>query len=137
MDYTEAPYKLEPKGSIMFRESDYDEIVKRCKDLTMRKNKDYGKEDDPLWNLRMCENGGIDAWKGVIIRLSDKFCRVLGFMKSEEFTVKDEGIMDTLQDIVNYSVFCIFLYEEKKRMGHYKQSNDEFSVGANDTDNQQ
>ncbi len=137
MDYTEAPYKLEPKRGIMFTEKDYDEIIKRCKDLTLKKNKDYGKDDDPLWNLKMCENGGIEAWKGVIVRLSDKFCRILGFMKSEEFTVKDEGIMDTLQDIVNYSIFCIFLYEEKKRMGYYKKSDEDFMIGANDTDNQQ
>ena len=132
-----VPYKLEPKRGTMFKERDYDEIVQRCKELTLRKNKDYGKDDDPLWNLKMCENGGIEAWKGVIVRLSDKFCRVLGFMKTEKFEVKDEGIMDTLQDIVNYSVFCIYLYEEKKRLGYIKKSEEDFGTGTEDTDNQQ
>ena len=51
---------------------------------------------------------------GVVVRLSDKFCRLMRFCKTKELAVKEEGIKDTLKDIVNYAIFAIIFLEEEE-----------------------
>tara|TARA_Y100001963_G_scaffold158637_1_gene258961 strand:+ start:377 stop:847 length:471 start_codon:yes stop_codon:yes gene_type:complete len=108
----------------------YHEIIEECRELSETKNEDYAKEVDPLWNLRMCENAGVESWVGVVIRLCDKFSRLLLFTKKRTLKVKDEGIVDTLKDIVNYCIFCIIFFEE------WQEKQKRVAEG-NSTDNQQ
>ena len=56
----------------------------------------------------------IPAWKGVAIRIGDKFSRLMSFVKQEELKVKDESIRDTLIDMANYALICAVLYDEAK-----------------------
>ena len=72
-----------------------------------KKNADYAGSEDSLANLRMCEKMGLSSFIGVVVRLSDKFCRLMRFCKTKELAVKDESIKDTLKDIVNYAIFAI------------------------------
>jgi hypothetical protein len=58
---------------------------------------------------------GIPAWKGCLIRLSDKFSRLCSFARKEDYQVKDESIEDTLLDNAIYSLICILLYREYKK----------------------
>lgn len=82
-------------------------LLEEIADLHSRKSSDYGSED-PLSNLR--EFG----WKGVVVRLGDKWHRIKGFAKKEKFEVKDESLKDTLMDNAVYSLLAIILYEEEK-----------------------
>lgn len=89
-------------------------IVEELKDLHSRKNHDYAG-NDPLMNLRMCELGGLVAWKGIIIRLTDKISRLLTFMKTNELKVKDESVEDTFRDAAVYSILGLILYREGRK----------------------
>jgi len=76
------------------------------------KNSDYAEDVDPLSNFRLCEKFGIPAWKGCLVRMSDKMSRLFQLAKKEEASVKEETVVDTLKDLATYSLICVLLYEE-------------------------
>lgn len=88
-------------------------LLSEIAELHAAKNHDYAGDADPLRNLRMCEAAGIEAWKGVVVRLTDKLSRLQGFAKSGELRVKDESVIDTFKDMAVYSLLGLILYEEK------------------------
>ena len=91
----------------------FHEIVKEMTDLHDRKNRDYAGTDY-LSNFLMCERMGIPAWKGSLIRLSDKFSRVINIARTEEISVSDETVVDTLMDLAVYAILTRILYENSK-----------------------
>lgn len=84
------------------------ETFERCAAIMTRKAHDYADEDS-YRNLRACETMNIPAWKGVLIRLTDKFGRAIQFAKKGEFKVEDEGFADTCCDIINYTAMMLHL----------------------------
>lgn len=78
------------------------------------KNHDYAGED-ALSNFKLSENIGIPAWKGCLVRMTDKMSRIWNFAKQEKLEVSDESIIDTLKDLAVYSILCILLYEDSKK----------------------
>ncbi len=90
------------------------ELIEEIKEIHSRKNKDYAG-DNPLSNFMMCEKLGISAWKGVLVRMGDKYSRLCSFAKAGEFKVKDESVEDTLKDLAVYSLICLILFREGKR----------------------
>jgi hypothetical protein len=90
-------------------------LLMQIAELHARKNADYAKTTDPLSNLRQCEAFGIPAWKGVLIRITDKFSRVTQLGSGKEAQVKDESIEDTLMDMAVYSLLAIVLLREGKK----------------------
>ncbi len=64
----------------------------------------------------MCEKHmGVPAWKGCIIRLSDKMARIMNVARDDEVSVGDETITDTLMDLAVYAIITRILYEDFKR----------------------
>ena len=88
-------------------------LLDELKEIHSNKNHDYSGEGDPFKNFKMSENMGVPAWKGCLIRISDKFSRLCSFAKREEYKVKDENIEDTLKDLAIYALICIILYRER------------------------
>lgn len=95
--------------------------------LHSRKNSDYATADEPLSNLKACEKliiacpsckhkFRLPAWVGVIIRLMDKWDRIVRLvpkiMSGQEPAVAGESIKDTLNDNAVYSLLDIILIEE-------------------------
>lgn len=89
------------------------ELLEEIGKLHDMKNADYAKKDNPLSNFKECEDIGIPAWKGVWIRMSDKWCRIKQLI-NKEADVKSESITDTLKDLAVYSLITLILYEEGK-----------------------
>jgi len=90
-------------------------LLERIAEIHSSKNHDYAGKKNPLQNFRMCESMGIPAWKGVLIRISDKFSRACNFAKQNSLKVKDENVVDTLLDMAIYSLLCAILYEEREK----------------------
>jgi len=67
---------------------------------------------DTYANFRQCERLGIPAWIGAVVRLSDKFERLLNIMNDPANQVDTEGIVDTLDDISVYAPIIKSLYLE-------------------------
>ena len=77
----------------------------------MRKSKghDYSGSVDTLDNLRDF------GWKGIVVRLGDKYKRLKHFVLSGgDLKVKDEKIEDTLKDLINYSLYALILYRQER-----------------------
>jgi hypothetical protein len=75
----------------------------RLYDLAKRKNHDYGSE-----------NIGALGPKGVFVRIWDKVSRLkTGLWESQDFEVEDEKLLDTLEDLANYSIILILLLQDK------------------------
>ena len=92
---------------------DFYKLLDEIREIHSNKNHDYSGEGDPVRNFKLSENMNVPAWKGCLIRISDKFSRLCSFAKKEEFKVKDENIEDTLKDMAVYSLICIILYRER------------------------
>lgn len=91
------------------------EILDEMKALHARKDADYA-DDVPYRNIRASEALGIPAWKGVLIRMGDKWNRLTTFAKKESYEVKDENFVDTLRDMANYAVICEIMYRELQKV---------------------
>jgi len=92
---------------------DFYKLIDEIREIHSNKNHDYSGGGDPFRNFKLSENMNVPAWKGCLIRISDKFSRLCSFAKKEEFKVKDENIEDTLKDMAVYSLICIILYRER------------------------
>jgi len=90
------------------------ELLDEIAELHDKKNHDYAQDGDPLSNLRRSENFGIPGWKGILIRLSDKWSR-LEELSKKEARVKEESIKDTLLDNAIYSLLAVVLLEEDEK----------------------
>jgi len=88
------------------------ELLEEIKALHDKKRHDYANDADPFANFRLCELGGIDAWKGIAVRLGDKYSRLMSFIEKGDLKFKDESIKDTLMDNAVYSLIALILYEE-------------------------
>ena len=80
------------------------ELQSESLNIMVNKNKDYAGAGDPFKNFKMCESIGIcSAEKGILVRMTDKLQRISNLLTTEA-QVKDESILDTLQDLSNYSL---------------------------------
>jgi len=86
------------------------QLLDEIAELHSRKNHDYAKTDDPLSNFRKCAAFGIEPWKGVLVRLSDKWSRIEQLAGGK--TAQNESLRDSLIDNAVYSLLCILLMED-------------------------
>jgi hypothetical protein len=92
------------------------ELTEEMKELHNRKNAGYaGDSPDPFLNFRQAEAMGVSAFKGCLIRMSDKFSRICSLSKNPNNDKVNEAITDTLMDMAVYSLIAICLYEEKQK----------------------
>jgi len=68
---------------------------------------------DPLANFRECERFGVSAFKGCMVRLSDKFIRATNLIRDSANERVGEKITDTLLDLASYSLIAIILLQEQ------------------------
>lgn len=91
----------------------FSELIEEIKKLHESKNHDYAQDDDPLSNLRKCERMGIPAFKGVLVRLTDKWSRIEQLAGGK--TPKHESLRDSLIDSAVYSLLAVLLLDETKK----------------------
>ena len=75
--------------------------------LLRSKGHDYAGERDCLSNLRDF------GWRGIIVRIGDKYHRLKNFVHDGNLSVKDESLEDTLKDMINYAFFCLIMRREE------------------------
>ena len=90
------------------------DLLEEMKSLHDKKRHDYAQEADPFANFRLSELGGIDAWKGIAVRLGDKYSRLMSFIQKGELKFNEENIKDTFLDTAIYSLIGLILYEESQ-----------------------
>ena len=87
------------------------------RELMVAKNHDYaGKDgDDPFANFRKSALINIDPRKGILLRLLDKISRLNTFIEAGELKVKDEQLIETCIDGVNYFILLAAMCQADQR----------------------
>jgi len=98
----------------LYGDPEFYQLLKELAELHSNKNHDYAG-DDPLSNFLLSEKMGIPAWKGCLVRMSDKISRLWSFASKDKFLVKDESVIDTAKDLAIYSLLLILLYKRERR----------------------
>ena len=89
-------------------------ILDNMQSVYEAKDNDYSATGLPMGNLRKCEDAGIDAWRGCLVRIGDKMSRLENFLKEKEYLVISEKAEDTVIDLANYAILMSCLIEEIK-----------------------
>lgn len=94
----------------------YLHLLDEMKDLHARKNAGYSGEDNPdAWtNFRMSSQFGVSPFKGVLVRLSDKYIRITNLVRDPNNEQVDESIRDTLIDLAAYALIAVCILDEKE-----------------------
>ena len=85
------------------------EINEELAAIRRAKGHDYSGINDTLDNLR--EFG----WRGVGVRIGDKFKRLKHFVFQDKLAVKDESIEDTMKDLINYAYYVLIMYRQENK----------------------
>ena len=96
----------------MARNREFDDALDELKMLHDCKNHDYATAENPYKNLEGVERIGIEAWRGIVIRLMDKFERVQQYCVNGDLAIKSEGMEDTFKDIAVYSTLAMILFRK-------------------------
>ena len=92
------------------------EELKTCS----KKNHDYSTDVDALSNFRKCEEFGIPAVFGCLVRMSDKDSRKIEVLLKGS-SVSNETIVDTAKDDSVYNKIFILLWEEFAKHPYKKE----------------
>lgn len=85
-------------------------LLKQMEDLHDRKNSNYAQDSNPLSNFMECEEFGVPAHIGTMVRMSDKWSRLVQLMGGKQDAV-GESVKDTLMDLAVYCLLEIILVE--------------------------
>lgn len=108
MEENNQPEKIARRGHPKFYK-----LLEEMADLHSRKNANYTVGQDHFSNIRESERFGIPAWKGTLVRMGDKWNRLMSLGNGTPDMV-GESMKDTLIDMAIYSLICIILLEEQQ-----------------------
>jgi hypothetical protein len=113
-----APETDQPDRSGLMDKAEYSAFVKDLfqgmQELIQQKNSDYANGTDPFANFRISEQVGVDALRGLFIRMEDKNQRIRAWFNRGDLKVKGEGIDDAFKDLIGYSCLALGLLHEAK-----------------------
>lgn len=82
-------------------------------DLHVRKNRGYAGHSEDAWaNFRLSEKIGVTTFDGVLVRLSDKWSRIVSLRSDPANDQVGESIIDTLLDLAAYALIAICIKRE-------------------------
>lgn len=91
------------------------QFFNNCVEISRKKNADYtGGNNDPFSNFTSVEVLGIKTEHGFLTRMFDKMKRISSFVENGELQVKDESVLDTLNDLANYACLMAGYIQSKK-----------------------
>lgn len=84
-----------------------------CVRISRAKNSDYAGQEDAFLNFRRSsEISGVPVERGILVRMSDKMTRIRNLMDRPP-EVRDESLLDTLNDLANYSMILRIWLENR------------------------
>ena len=104
---------------IISQEELINHISKLCEkelEIINKKNKDYSSQDeDALRNFKLVETLGITSvTQGLLVRITDKYIRMVNLLTREEAPAVDETVEDTISDMRNYlGILSAYLHSQK------------------------
>lgn len=98
-------------GSVTHPASErFHSILRSLGALHDRKQRDYGRDDDPFANVRASSEWGVPEWVGAMVRATDKVRRLQTYARRG--TLANEGVIDAFDDLAVYAIIGRVLFEE-------------------------
>jgi len=101
----------------------HSKLCQQARSLMEAKNHDYSggrDKSDPFLNFTRVEKLGItDTKTGFMVRMTDKISRLITFIHNGTFHTKDEALLDTILDLINYSIL-LYSYAQNEK-GEYTE----------------
>lgn len=88
-------------------------LLEEIAELHSRKNHDYAKTTEPLSNFNRAKDLGVEPWRGVLIRMSDKWSRIEQLAGGK--IAKNESLRDSLVDLAVYALIDVLLLEDEAK----------------------
>lgn len=90
------------------------DLIGKAAELHIRKNAGYAGigNSDPWANFRLASDVGVTPYRGVLVRLSDKYIRMRNLRANPANDQVGEALVDTLSDYVAYALIALCLYNE-------------------------
>lgn len=85
-------------------------LLDEIAELHSSKNHDYAKTNEPLSNFNRSTALGVEPWRGVLVRMSDKWSRIEQLAGGK--VAKNESLRDSLIDLAVYALIDIMLLED-------------------------
>jgi hypothetical protein len=102
-------FRFTPQTALAFQWS----LFQKALDILGPKRSDYSGAADPFANFRSSEHVGVEPWRGSMVRWLDKIQRMRQLaQKGGEGAVKDESLLDTAADALNYCAITMALILE-------------------------
>ena len=96
----------------------HEELCSEARALMAKKNHDYAGASGttPFANFQACEEVGVcSTEQGFLVRMLDKFKRLVTFAQAGNLTVDNESFRDAVIDIVNYAIlFAAYCTDQRK-----------------------
>ena len=94
----------------------YLKLLEDMRTLHVKKNMGYsGKSVDRWANFRMSEVFGVSDYLGALVRMSDKWIRIINLIKNPDLDQVGESVEDTLMNLASYCLIVICLLREKRK----------------------
>ena len=93
-------------------------LTTQAREIMKQKNHDYAGASglDPFSNFKLSETLGIcSTEKSFLIRVMDKFKRLITFADAGKLEVKNESAQDACMDIINYMILLSAYLDEKQK----------------------
>ena len=71
------------------------------------KNSDYSHDSDPLANFKDSVKIGVEPSTGILIRMQDKWARLINVLEKGQAAVLNETVEDTMLDLANYALLFL------------------------------
>lgn len=111
-NFTEGKYPpIEPISDSNILIKDCESTFRECLNTMRRKNHDYA-DGSSFKNFQMSSFVGVTPQRGVLVRMMDKISRINTLLDKNPEVV-DESVMDTLDDLINYSAILKSLIKNK------------------------
>lgn len=91
---------------------EYPYVLAEMLRIHSEKSNDYGSDSNPFANIELCEQAGYPAYKGVIVRMGDKYSRLLNVLCDK--LLKNESAEDAFLDMATYAVIGFLEYRKNK-----------------------
>lgn len=101
------------------RNPKFAELLQELQDLHERKNHDYAADSDPLSNFKAAAALGVEPWRGVLVRMSDKWSRIQQLSGGKQ--AKNESLRDSLIDLSAYALLAILLLDDGHPSGTWAE----------------
>ena len=87
-------------------------ILQEVQEMHDKKSRDYGRPENPYYNIRQSLSFGIPSWIGAVLRANDKMGRLQLAAQGSKLT--NEGVEDSLLDMITYLTIAL----DEFRNGH-------------------